>query len=53
MSGWQGVKVRFEKKDKAMLDEYNDEINALLIFVSIATHERRWRTVGVSQELRK
>jgi hypothetical protein len=29
------VKERFEKKDKVMLDEYSDDINYLLVFVSV------------------
>lgn len=33
MSGWQSAKARFEKKDRAMMDEFNNEIDSLLILV--------------------
>jgi hypothetical protein len=32
---WRNVKERFEKKDKVLLDEYSDDINYLLVFVSV------------------
>jgi hypothetical protein len=37
---WRSAKTRFEKKDEILLKEYNEDINGLLVFVSIGVQNK-------------